>query len=99
VLVDSFGVSSRSMFGLFRRAIPWAEVNRVGSDWQEEHFRFWTFTGYNVTVIGRDGSRIEHGLVNTDQARFLNALRRFVPRETFDAGLYEWHPDVPVANS
>lgn len=99
MLVDSSGVSSSGVFGLFRRAIPWTEVKQVSSDWQEEHFRFWTFTGYSVTVIGRDGSGIEHGLINTDQARFLNALRRFVPREAFDAGLYDWHPDVPIANS
>ena len=99
VLVDSSGISSCSLFGLFKRAIPWVDVNRVSSDWQEEHFRFWTFGGYSVTVISRYGSRIEHGLVNQDQARFLNALRRFVPREMFDAGLYDWHPDAPLASS
>ena len=99
LLIDSVGISSRSAFGLFRRSIPWFEVNQVRSDWQEERFRFWTFMGYSVTVIGRDGRRIEHGLVNTDQGRFLDDLRRFLPREAFDAGLYEWHPDAPVANS
>ena len=100
VLVDSLDVSSCSLFGLFRRSIPRAEVGRVSSDWQEVHFfrLFWTFTGYSVTVTGRDGSRIEHGLVNTNQGRFLDALRRFVPREAFDAGLYEWHPDAPITN-
>jgi hypothetical protein len=99
LLIDSSGISSCGAFGLFRRAIPWVEVDQVSSDWQEEDFRFWTFMGYGVTVMGRDGRRIEHGLFNADQARFLNALRRFVPREAFDAGLYEWHPEAPAANS
>ena len=85
------------------RAVP--ASNSLGgrepseSDWQEAHFRFWTFTGYSVTVISRYGSRIEQGFVNQGQARFLSALRRFVPREAFDAGLYEWHPDAPIATS
>lgn len=93
VLIDSSCVFSRSAFGLFRRSVLWPDVCQVSSDWQEEHFRFWTFTGYSITVWGRNGRKIEHGLVNKDQGRFLNALRRFVPREAFDAGLYDWHPD------
>ena len=99
MLVDSSAVSSCSLFGLLRRSIPWVEVIQVSSDWQEErlHWGFaaiWAFTGYSVTVRARDGSTVQHGVVNKDQARFLNALRRFVPREAFDAGLYDWHPKM-----
>ena len=99
VLVDSAGVSSCGLFGLMTHSISWGEASQVSSDWQEERLRwgldvFWTFTGYSVTVRGRDGSTFQHGIVNKNQGRFLNALRRFVPRESFDAGLYDWHPET-----
>jgi hypothetical protein len=99
VFADSLGVSSSGLFGLFRRSIPWAEVSRVTSDWQEEDVRFWTLTGYAINVIGRDGTVIQHGLVNKNQGRFLDALRRLIPRTAFDAGLYDWQPDAPAENA
>jgi hypothetical protein len=97
VLVDSSAVSSCSLFGLLPRSISWVEASRVSSDWQEERLRWgleviWVFMGYSVTVTGRDGSRIQHGVVNWNQSRFLDALRRYVPRSAFDAGLYDWNP-------
>jgi hypothetical protein len=99
VLVDSACVSSCGLFGLMNHLIAWGDVSQVSSDWQEQKLRsgldvLWTFTGYCVTVRGRDGSTIQHSIVNKDQGRFLNALRRFVPREAFDAGLYDWHPET-----
>ena len=99
VTLDSTAISSCSLFGLFRRSIVWAEALRVSSDWQEERLHWgldpiWTFTGYSVTVTARDGRTVQHGVVNKDQGRFLDELRRFLPREAFDAGLYDWHPET-----
>jgi hypothetical protein len=95
VFVDSEGISSCDLLGTRRRSIPWSEVSRISSDWQEEYMsraRLPAITGYSVTVTGRTGNKIEHSVLNTGQARFLDALRRYVPREVFDPGLYDWHP-------
>jgi len=95
VFVDSEGISSCGLLGTRRRSIPWSEVSRISSDWQEEYMsraRLPAITGYSVTVTGRTGNKIEHSVLNTGQARFLDALRRYVPREVFDPGLYDWHP-------
>jgi hypothetical protein len=68
------------------------------SDWQEERLTFnlftsiWTFMGTSVTVRSRDGVSIQHGVVNRKQGLFLDALRRYLPPETFDPGVYDWHP-------
>src|SRR5690348_14705401 len=91
VLVDSSTVSPCSLFGILPRSIPWGEASRVSSDWQEERLRaglslLWVFTGYSVTVMARDGKTIQHGVVNRGQGRFLDALRRYIPRDAFDAG-------------
>jgi hypothetical protein len=48
--------------------------------------------GTSVTVTSRDGANIQHGVVNRNQGLFLDALRRYLPPEVFDAGLYDWHP-------
>jgi hypothetical protein len=98
VSVDSSGVYSCSLFGIRRRSILWGEVSRITSDWQEERLTvnlftpIWTFTGTSVTVTSRDGISIQHGVVNRKQGLFLDALRRYLPPEAFDAGLYDWHP-------
>jgi hypothetical protein len=95
VMVDSSALSSCTLFGLRRGSIPWAEVYRISSDWQEQQL-IWglILMGYSVTVRGRNGSTVQNGVVNKDQGGFLNALRRFVPREAFDPGLYDWHPEL-----
>lgn len=98
VLVDSSGVSSCSVFGFRRRSILWGQTSRITSDWQEEGLninfltRIWTFMGTRITVNSRDGASIQHGVVNRKQPLFLDALRRYLPREVFDPGLYDWHP-------
>jgi len=98
VLVDSSGVSSCSLFGIRRRSILWGQTSRITCDWQEQglniHFltRIWTFMGTSITVASRDGASIQHGVVNRKQALFLDALRRYLPQELFDPGLYDWHP-------
>jgi hypothetical protein len=98
VLVDSSGVSSCSLFGFRRRSILWGQVSRITSDWQEERLTvnlftpIWTFMGTSVTVTSRDGLSIQHGVVNRKQGLFLDALRRYLPHEAFDPGIYDWHP-------
>jgi hypothetical protein len=98
VLVDSSGISSCSLFGFLRRSIRWSQMSRITSDWQEERLNInlltpiWTFMGTRITVTSRDGISIQHGVVNRKQAIFLDALRRYLPREAFDPGLYDWHP-------
>jgi hypothetical protein len=98
VSVDSSGASSCSLFGFRRRSILWSQVSRIMSDWQEERLTFnlftsiWTFMGTSVTVRSRDGVSIQHGVVNRKQGLFLDALRRYLPPETFDPGIYDWHP-------
>jgi hypothetical protein len=98
VLVDSLAVSSCSLFGFRRRQILWGRVARITSDWEEQPLAFnlftpiWTFMGTSVTVTGRDSVRIKHGVVNQGQSSFLDSLRRYVPREAFDPGLYDWLP-------
>jgi hypothetical protein len=98
VLVDSLGVSSCSLFGFRRRQIIWGQVSRITCDWQEQRLTFnlfttiWTFMGTSVTVTSRDDVSIQHGVVNRKQGLFLDALRRYLPREAFDPGLYDWHP-------
>jgi hypothetical protein len=98
VLVDSSAVSSCSLFGFRRRSFPWGEVSRVTSDWQEARLNWnlftmiWTFMGTSITVTSRNGVSVEHGVVNRAQGLFLDALRRHLQREVFDAGLYDWHP-------
>jgi hypothetical protein len=97
VLVDSAGVSSCSLFGVGRRSIHWGEVSRISSDWQEERLTWgfstiWTFMGAGITVKSRDGVSIQHGVINSRQGLFLDTLRRHLPRDAFDPGLYDWHP-------
>lgn len=97
IVADSDELSSFGPFGIFRRTISWPDVSRVSSDWQEKRLTWgldliWQFTGYSVTVVGRDGSEIQYSVFNSGQGKFLDTLRRFVPREAFDAGLHDWHP-------
>jgi hypothetical protein len=98
VLVDSSAISSCSFFGCRPRSIAWGQVSRITSDWEEERVSYnfvttiWVFMGTSVTVTSRDGASIKHGVVNQKQGLFLDALRRYLPPEAFDAGLYDWHP-------
>jgi len=92
LVADPAGLASYSLYGMRRIFIPWADISRVSSDWHEEHSRLWTSMGYNVAVTDRFGRRIEHGIHNQDQGRFLDVLRKHVPAARFDAGLYDWHP-------
>jgi hypothetical protein len=98
VVVDSSTVSSCSLFGFGRRSILWNDASRVSSDWEETRLAWnlftvlWTFMGTSVTVTGRSGASVQHGVINRAQGLFLDALRRYLPREAFDAGLYDWRP-------
>ncbi len=93
VRVDTSGISSCSTFGFRGRTIRWDEVKGINSDWEEvrTHYGF-TFMGTRIYVLSRTGSQIIHGIVQSRQARFLDELRTYLPREVFAAGLYEWHP-------
>jgi hypothetical protein len=93
VRVDTSGISSCSTFGFRGRTIRWDEVNTINSDWEEArtHYGF-TFMGTRIYVLSRTGTQITHGIVQTHQARFLDDLRKYLPRQAFAAGLYEWHP-------
>jgi hypothetical protein len=93
VRVDANGISSCSTFGFRERTIRWDEVKAINSDWEEvrTHYGF-TFMGTRIYVLSRTGSQIIHGIVQSRQARFLDELRNYLPREAFAAGLYEWHP-------
>jgi hypothetical protein len=93
VRADANGVSSCSTFGFRTRTIRWDEVKAVNSDWEEvrTHYGF-TFMGTRIYVLSRTGPQITHGLAQSHQAKFLEELRNYVPREAFAAGLYEWHP-------
>jgi hypothetical protein len=97
VQLDSSGVSSCSIFGFGRRYIHWADVSRVTFDWQEESVgwgfdRINAFLGTRLTVVSRNGASIEHGVIHGQQGIFLDALKRYLPREMFDAGVYDWRP-------
>jgi hypothetical protein len=97
VLVDSSGVSSCGIFGLSRRYIPWGDVSRVTFDWQEESIgigfdRIRAFLGTRLTVVSRNGVSVEHGVIHGHQGMFLDALKRYLPRQVFDTGVYDWHP-------
>jgi hypothetical protein len=93
VRADASGISSCSTFGFRERTIRWDEVKAINSDWEEvrTHYGF-TFMGTRIYVLSRTGSQIVHGIVQSRQARFLDELRNYLPREAFAAGLYEWHP-------
>ena len=94
IVASSTGLASYGLYGFRKLFVPWAEVSRVSSDWQEERwFRAaFTFTGYSVAVTGRDGTRIEHSIYLRRQGRFLDDLRQHVPAAEFDPGLFDWHP-------
>lgn len=86
------GAASYTLWGLHRRFVAWSDVLRVTSDWEEENFKFWTFTGYKVSVIGRDGTRIDHTIFHRHQAKFLDDLRAHTAISKFAPGLADWHP-------
>lgn len=92
VVTNSSGLASYGLWGLRRRFIAWTDVGRIASDWEEEHFKVWTFTGYTVSVIGLDGTRIDHTIFLRGQGRFLDDLRQRVRAERFAPGLADWHP-------
>ncbi len=92
IVASSAGLASYGLYGFRKLFVPWAEVSRVSSDWQEERYRLWAFTGYSVAVTGRDGTRIEHNIYLRRQGAFLDDLRQHVPATKFDPGLFDWHP-------
>jgi hypothetical protein len=95
VLTDADGISSYATFGIRRRMIPWTDVCKVTSDWEEVQTRLgFRFLGTRIYVLSRDGSRIAHGIVQSRQAKFLDELRKHLPRETFAPGLYDWRPNA-----
>jgi hypothetical protein len=95
VLVGADGISSCATFGIRRRMIPWIDVGKVTSDWEEVQTRLgFRFLGTRIYVLSRDGSRIAHGIVQSRQAKFLDELRKHLPRETFAPGLYDWRPNA-----
>jgi hypothetical protein len=92
IVTDSQGLAAYRFWGLHRRFIPWTDVSNVGSNWQEQNVKVWTFMGYEVTVTGRGGTRIAHTIFLRKQPEFLDDLRRYLPRVAFSPGLYDWHP-------
>jgi hypothetical protein len=93
VLVDNDGISSCSTFGFRHCAIPWTEVSKIASDWEEVSTRFgFRFMGTRIYVLSRSGTRITHGVVQSRQGKFLDDLRRYLPRTVFEVGLYDWQP-------
>lgn len=97
VTVNSVGLSSVSLFGLRRRFIPWSEVAAITSDWEEESLfwklqAIWKFTGTRILVLSRAGTRIGHTIFLRKQARFLDDLRRYAPKQVFAPGIYDWNP-------
>lgn len=86
------GLASYAFWGLHRRFVAWSDVLSVTSDWEEEHFKVWTFNGYRVSVTGLDGTRIDHTIFQRHQGRFLDDIRAQVPTIRFAPGLADWHP-------
>jgi hypothetical protein len=87
VVLDTSGVFSVALFGTRRRFIPWSDVDRITSDWQETNLR-WGLT----SLLSRNGTRVDHTVFLRRQGRFLDDLRRYLPKEVFAPGIYEWHP-------
>jgi len=96
VTVGPTGVSSCAIFGLFRRYVPWTEVSEVAYDWEDLPGRLrpllWWLPGSRITVRSRIGRQVQHTIFNRRQGAFLDALRRYLPREAFAPGVYDWHP-------
>lgn len=97
------GVSSCGIFGLFRRCISWTEVSNVSYDWEEHkpglNPLWWLLesglggqSGSRITVAGRNGRRIRHTIFNVRQSDFLEDLKRYLPRDVFAPGTYDWCP-------
>lgn len=91
IVATSDGLVRYSLYGLRHVVMPWAQVARITSDWQEEK-RSWFTRGYRVSAIARTGTRVEHTFYQRKQGRFLDALRGHLSASAFDAGLYDWHP-------
>jgi len=85
------GLTAYRFWGLRQRFISWTDVFTVTSNWQEENTRFWRFSGYEVVVTGRDGTRIAHTIFLRKRAEFLDELRRYLPQAVFAPGVYAWH--------
>lgn len=96
--VNSEGLNSFGWYGLRRRFIGWPDVSSVTSDWEEERLTqnfltlIWVFTGYSVTVIGQDATRIVHTILLRHQGKFLDELRLHIPARAFAPGVFDWHP-------
>jgi hypothetical protein len=92
VVATPEGLASYSFYGLRRDFLPWPEVAAVASDWVEEtqgiggFWSLWVSMGYKITVVGREGGRIEHSIYLRKQARFLDDLRQHVPSSAFAPG-------------
>jgi hypothetical protein len=92
VVTSSQGLAAYRFWGLRRRFIPWGDVSSVASNWQEQKVKFWTFTGYDVALTGRDGTQIAHTIYLRKRSQFLDDLRKYLPPVVFSPGLYDWHP-------
>ena len=98
LVANSEGLSSYGWYGLRRRFIRWSDASAVTSDWEEERLSqnfltlLWVFTGYSVTVTGRDGIRMVHTILLRHQSKFLDNLRLHIPARAFAPGLFDWHP-------
>jgi len=93
VWIDNAGVYSCGTFGFQSRGIPWSEVSRIDSDWEEVRSPLgFRQMGTRITVLSRSGTHISHGVVQSSQSEFLDTLRRYLAREAFAPGLYDWHP-------
>ena len=92
IAANSQGLAGYRFWGIHRRFLPWSEVFIVTSNWQVENVRFWRFTGYEIAVTGRNGTRISHTIFLRKRPEFLDELRKYLPRVVFSPGLYDWHP-------
>ena len=50
--------------------------------------------GTRIYVFSRNGMRITHGVLRSERGKFLDGLRKYLPRTSFDVGLYDWRPSA-----
>ena len=93
LVTNAAGLTSFGLYGFRRRFIEWNAVSIVTSDWQEGGGGIfqWFYRGYCVAVVGRDGTHVDHSVLQGRQGRFLDDLRAHLNKDVFAPGLYDWH--------
>ena len=90
--INGSGLTFYRFYGLKGSFIPWEEVARVASRWEDAEDRnLWTMLVRNptVTVTSRDGTSVKFSYTNEGIGRFMSTLREHVPKSAFDEGLYD----------